>query len=44
MGGPGPKSVGASSWMKSELGENGKDKVVLDWFSPSESKTLCLVW
>jgi hypothetical protein len=28
----------------SELGENGKDTVVLDWFRPPESKTLRLVW
>jgi hypothetical protein len=28
----------------SELGENGKDTVVLDWFRPPESKTLCPVW
>jgi hypothetical protein len=27
-----------------EPSENGKDTVVLDWFRPSESKTLCLVW
>jgi hypothetical protein len=27
-----------------ELGKNGKDTVVLDWFRPSESKTLRLVW
>jgi hypothetical protein len=30
--------------MNSELDENGKDTVVLDWFKPSESKTLRLVW
>jgi hypothetical protein len=30
--------------MNSELGENGKDTVVLDWFRHSESKTLRLVW
>jgi hypothetical protein len=30
MGGSGPKSVGGSYWMNSELGENGKDTVVLD--------------
>jgi hypothetical protein len=28
----------------SELGENGKDIVVLDWFRPPESKTLRPVW
>jgi hypothetical protein len=27
-GGSGPKSVSGSSWMNSELGENGKDTVV----------------
>jgi hypothetical protein len=26
--------------MNSELDENGKDTVVLDWFGPPESKTL----
>jgi hypothetical protein len=30
--------------MNSELGENGKDMVVLDWFGPPESKTLRPVW
>jgi hypothetical protein len=43
-GGSIPKSVGGSSWMNSELGENGKDTVVLDWFRPPESKTLRPVW
>jgi hypothetical protein len=43
-GGSGPKSVSGSSWMNSELDENGKDSVVLDWFRPPESKTLRLVW
>jgi hypothetical protein len=43
-GGSGPKSVGGRSWMNSELGENGKDTGVLDWFRPPESKTLCPVW
>jgi hypothetical protein len=43
-GGSGPKSVGGSSWVNSELDENGKDTVVLDWFGPTESKTLRLVW
>jgi hypothetical protein len=38
--GSGPKSVSGSSWMNSELSENGKDAMVLDWFRPSESKTL----
>jgi hypothetical protein len=28
----------------SELGENGKDTVVLDWFRFPESKTLHPVW
>jgi hypothetical protein len=28
----------------SELDENGKDTVVLDWFRPPKSKTLRLVW
>jgi hypothetical protein len=28
----------------SELGENGKDTMVLDWFRPPESKTLRPVW
>jgi hypothetical protein len=28
----------------SELGENGKDSVVLDWFRPPESKNLHPVW
>jgi hypothetical protein len=37
MGGSGPKSVGGSSWMNSELDENGKDTVVLDWFRPLEA-------
>jgi hypothetical protein len=27
-----------------ELGENGKDTVVLDWFRRLESKTLRPVW
>jgi hypothetical protein len=44
MGGLRPKSVGGSSWMNSELNENGKDTVVLDWFGPLESKTLRPVW
>jgi hypothetical protein len=44
MGGSGPKSVSGSSRMNSELDENGKDTVVLDWFRPPESKTLCPVW
>jgi hypothetical protein len=30
--------------MNSKLGENGKDTVVLDWFRPPESKTLCQMW
>jgi hypothetical protein len=30
--------------MNSELDENGKDIVVLDWFKPSESTTLRPVW
>jgi hypothetical protein len=30
--------------MNSELSENGKDTVVLDWFRPPVSKTLCPVW
>jgi hypothetical protein len=30
--------------MNLELGENVKDTVVLDWFWPPESKTLCPVW
>jgi hypothetical protein len=30
--------------MNSELDENGKDTVVLDWFMPPESKTLRPVW
>jgi hypothetical protein len=30
--------------MNSELSENGKDTVVLDWFMPLESKTLRPVW
>jgi hypothetical protein len=30
--------------MNSELNENGKDTMVLDWFRPPESKTLCPVW
>jgi hypothetical protein len=30
--------------MNTELDENGKDTVVLDWFRPPEGKTLCLVW
>jgi hypothetical protein len=44
VGGSGPKSVGGSSWMYSELDENGKDTVVLDWFRYPESKTLHPVW
>jgi hypothetical protein len=28
----------------SELSENGKEMVVLDWFRPPESKTLRPVW
>jgi hypothetical protein len=40
MGGSGPKSVSGSSWWNSELDENGKDAMVLDWFRPPESKTL----
>jgi hypothetical protein len=28
----------------SEISENGKDTVVLDWFRPLESKTLRPVW
>jgi hypothetical protein len=44
VGGSGPKSVGSSSWMNSELNENAKDIVVLDWFGPPESKTLRPVW
>jgi hypothetical protein len=40
MGGLGPKSVSGSSRMNSELDENGKDMVVLEWFRPPESKTL----
>jgi hypothetical protein len=44
MGGSGPKSVSGSSRMNSELDENDKDTVVLDWFRPSESKTLRPVW
>jgi hypothetical protein len=28
----------------SELGKNGKDTVVLDWFRPPERKTQRLVW
>jgi hypothetical protein len=44
MGGSGPKSVDGSSLMNSELSENGKDTVVLDWFRPPESKTLRPVW
>jgi hypothetical protein len=40
MGGSGPKSLSGSSWWNLELGENGKDTVVLDWFMPLESKTL----
>jgi hypothetical protein len=43
-GGSGPKSVSGSSWTNSELVENGKDMVVLDWLRPLESKTLRLVW
>jgi hypothetical protein len=43
MGGSGPKSVSGSSWWNSELGENGKDTMVLDWIRPPESKTLRLV-
>jgi hypothetical protein len=30
VGGSGPKSVGGSSWMNSELDDNGKDTVVLN--------------
>jgi hypothetical protein len=30
--------------MNSELDENGKDTVVLDWFRPPESKTLRPEW
>jgi hypothetical protein len=30
--------------MNSELDENGKDTVVLDWFRPPESKTLRPMW
>jgi hypothetical protein len=30
--------------MNSELDENSKDSVVLDWFRPPESKTLRPVW
>jgi hypothetical protein len=30
--------------MNSELNENGKDMVVLDWFRPPKSKTLSPVW
>jgi hypothetical protein len=30
--------------MNSELGDNGKDTVVLDWFGPPESKPLRPVW
>jgi hypothetical protein len=30
--------------MNSELDENGKDTMVLDWFGPPESKTLCPMW
>jgi hypothetical protein len=30
--------------MNSELGENGKDTLVLDWFGPPESKPLRPVW
>jgi hypothetical protein len=30
--------------MNSELNENGKDTVVLDWFRPPESKTVRLEW
>jgi hypothetical protein len=30
--------------MNSELGGNGKNTVVLDWFRPPESKTLRPVW
>jgi hypothetical protein len=44
MGESGLKSISGSSWMNSELGENGKDTVVLDWFRPPESKTLRPVW
>jgi hypothetical protein len=43
MGGLGPKSVSCSSWWNSEFNENGKGPVVLDWFRPSETKTLRLV-
>jgi hypothetical protein len=44
MEGSGPKSVSGSSCMNSELGENGKDTVVLDWFRSPESKTLRPLW
>jgi hypothetical protein len=44
VGGSGPKRVGGSSWMNSELDETSKDSVVLDWFRRPESKTLHLVW
>jgi hypothetical protein len=44
MGGSGPKCVSGSSWVNSELGENGKDTVIVDRFRPPESKTLCPVW
>jgi hypothetical protein len=43
-GGSGPKSVSGSSRMNSELDENDKDTVVLDWFRPSKRKTLRPVW
>jgi hypothetical protein len=43
-GGSRPKSIGGSSWVNSELDENGKDTVVLDWFRPPKSKTLHPVW
>jgi hypothetical protein len=43
-GGSRLKSVSSGSSMNTELDENGKDTVVLDWFRPPEGKTLCLVW
>jgi hypothetical protein len=43
-GGSGPKRVSGSSWMNSEIDENGKDMMVLDWFRPPESKNLRPVW
>jgi hypothetical protein len=30
--------------MNSELGENGKDTIFLNWFRPPESKTLRPLW